>query len=224
MLTAIGSKFPNVPGLFGGYGCPTYPLARVRGVDVFEAMKTDPGRFRFSIAEMMNERPFEDAEYSTHPMSLPYALASRGELYMIAQGTGGGFGDPLERDPADVMRDYEEDLISPDVAWRIYRVVFDPQTRIVDEAATAEARDAVRKERLAGAMSYDAFCARHVTSEPPADLPYYGSWGDPETIYGGSPDRCFPAGHANAPVVMPNPMQVKIEALEKQIAELRGAA
>jgi acetone carboxylase, alpha subunit len=224
MLTAIGSKFPNVPGLFGGYGCPTYPLSRVRGVDVFEAMKTDPGRFRFSIAEMMNERPFEDAEYSTHPMSLPYALASRGELYMIAQGTGGGFGDPLERDPADVMRDYEEDLISPDVAWRIYRVVFDPQTRIVDEAATAEARDAVRKERLAGAMSYDAFCARHVTPEPPADLPYYGSWGDPKTIYGGSPDRCFPAGHANAPVLMPNPMQVKIEALEKQIAELKGAA
>lgn len=224
MLTAIGSKFPNVPGLFGGYGCPTYPLARVRGVDVFEAMKTDPGRFRFSIAEMMNERPFDDAEYSTHPMSLPYALASRGELYMIAQGTGGGFGDPLERDPADVMRDYEEDLISPDVAWRIYRVVFDPQTRIVDETATAEARDAVRKERLAGAMSYDAFCARHVTPEPPADLPYYGSWGDPKTIYGGSPDRCFPAGHANAPVLMPNPMQVKIEALEKQIAELKGAA
>jgi hypothetical protein len=154
---------------------------------------------------------------------LPYAFAARGELYMIAQGTGGGFGDPLERDPADVMRDYEEDLVSDEVAWRIYRVVFDPQTRIVDEDATAKARQAVRDERLAGAMSYDAFCAQHVTAKPPADLPYYGSWDDPRTLYAGSPDVSFPAGEARPPIIMPHPLQVRIDALERQVAAFQGA-
>ena len=68
MLTAIGSKFPNVPGLFGGYGCPTYPLCRISNVDVFETMRSDPSQFRFSIEELMNDRPFPEGEYSTHPM------------------------------------------------------------------------------------------------------------------------------------------------------------
>lgn len=26
-----GSTFPAVPGLFGGYGCATYPLAKIKG-------------------------------------------------------------------------------------------------------------------------------------------------------------------------------------------------
>jgi N-methylhydantoinase B/oxoprolinase/acetone carboxylase alpha subunit len=219
MLTAVGSKFPNVPGLFGGYGCPTYPLCRVSGVDVFESMKTEPGKFRYSIEELMNERPYDGARYSTSPMFLPYSLAERGELYMIAQGTGGGFGDPLERDPAEVMRDHADDLISDDVAWRIYRVVFDPETRIVDAEATAAARDAERRDRLAQSMSYDDFVARHVTDQPPATLPYYGSWDDPAIVYAGSPERRFPAGQVNPPVVMPNPLQVRIDELERRLAE-----
>lgn len=220
MLTAIGSKFPNVPGMFGGYGCPTYPLSRISGVDVFDKMQSDPASFRYSIEALMNERPFEDGEYSTHPMFLPYALAERGELYMIAQGTGGGFGDPLERDPEEVMRDFEEELVSEDVAWRIYRVVFDPETRIVDREATAAARDDVRKERLAESLSFDEYCARHVADGPPDNLPYFGSWDDPGMVYAGSRDRYFPAGAVNPPVIMQNPLEVKIERLEAELARV----
>ncbi|AZI36619.1 hydantoinase B [Caenibius tardaugens NBRC 16725] len=219
MLTAVGSKFPNVPGLFGGYGCPTYPLCRVSGIDVFETMKSDPGKFRYSIAEMMNERPYAEARYGTSPMFLPYSLAERGELYMIAQGTGGGFGDPLERDPAEVMRDHADELISDDVAWRIYRVVFDPETRVVDADATMAARDAERRDRLERAISYDALLNRHVTPTPPETPPYFGSWDDPAIVYAGGPGRRFAAGQVNPPVVMPNPLQVRIDALERRLAD-----
>ena len=38
-----GSKFPAVPGLFGGYGCATYPLAKIKGVNVFDYLRDDPG-------------------------------------------------------------------------------------------------------------------------------------------------------------------------------------
>ncbi|MFC3053164.1 hydantoinase B/oxoprolinase family protein [Kordiimonas pumila] len=222
MLTAIGSKFPNIPGLFGGYGCPTYPLCRIQGVDVFDEMHADPSKFRYSIEELMNQQPFEEGEYSTHPMFLPYSLASRGELYMISQGTGGGFGDPLERDPADVMRDYEEDLVSEDVIERIYHVVFDPATRIVDEAKTAAARQVVKDERLAKSMSFEDFKNSWVKDKPSSDVPYFGSWDDPSMVYAGSPDKYYPAGEVTPPVMMPNPLNVKIAKLEAELAAARG--
>ncbi|MDO9128217.1 MAG: hydantoinase B/oxoprolinase family protein [Parvibaculum sp.] len=224
MLTAMGAKFPNVPGLFGGYGCPTYPLARVSGVNVFEVLKNDPGSFRYSIEELMNERPFPDAKYSTHPMTLGYTLAQRGELYMIAQGTGGGFGDPLERLPADVIRDIDEGLISHDVAWRIYRLVYDKETLHIDETATEEARNAARRERIAKSEPFDAFCEGWVKDKPTGKVPYFGCWDDKTMVHAGSPDKLHPAAQVNPPVVMAHPLQVKIDKLEAEVAALRKKA
>ncbi|MDO8290545.1 MAG: hydantoinase B/oxoprolinase family protein [Parvibaculum sp.] len=223
MLTAMGAKFPNVPGLFGGYGCPTYPLARIQNIDVFDILKTNPGSFRYSIEELMNERPFADAVYSTHPMFLGYTLAQRGELYMIAQGTGGGFGDPLDRKPEDVMRDMDEKLISHDVAWRIYRVVYDKTTLRVDSEATKAARDEARRERIARSKPYKDFVADWVKSKPSAKVPYYGSWDDRTMVHAGSPDKLHPAAQVNPPVVMANPLQVKIDKLQAELAALHGA-
>lgn len=222
MLTAIGAKFPNVPGLFGGYGCPTYPLARVQGVDVFEKFRTDPGSFRYSIEELMNERPYPEAQYSTHPMSLPFHAAKSGELYMIAQGSGGGFGDPLERDPAEVMRDLEDELISQDVAWRVYRVVFDAENLTVDAAATERARDEARRERLDSSEPYEAFCAHWTQDRPGDQVPYFGCWNDKTQVYAGSPQSCHPAGQPAAPVIMPHPLQVRIDRLEAELAACKG--
>lgn len=224
MLTAIGAKFPNVPGLFGGYGCPTYPLARIEGIDVFDKFRTDPGAFKFSIEELMNERPFAEARYSTHPMSLPFHAAKTGELYMIAQGTGGGFGDPLERDPSRVIADLDDELISHDVAWRVYRVVYDKETLVVDAAATEQAREAARKERLATSKPFKAFREDWVKPGPSAKVPYYGCWDDKTRVYAGSPEVTHPAGQVNPPVMMLNPLQVRINQLEAELAACRQAA
>lgn len=224
MLTAIGSKFPNIPGLFGGYGCPTYPLARIRGMDVFELLRTNPGQFRYSIEELMNERPFPDAEYSTHPMFLPYELARRGELYMIAQGTGGGMGDPLDRAPSEVMRDMEEGLISDRVATEIYGVVYDAQTLTVDAEATDQHRQDLRRARIKESKPFDAFCADWVTDKPSGAVPYFGSWGDPSRVHAGSPDATHPGGAVVPPVIMANPLQARIDQLEKELAAARQQA
>lgn len=220
MVTAVGSKFPNIPGLFGGYGSPTYPLARIRGVDVFEVLKTDPGSFRYTIEELMNERPFAGAEYSTHPMFVRYELAKRGELYMIAQGTGGGLGDPLLRDPAAVMKDVEEGLLSAETVARIYRVAYDPETLIVDEAGTRAARDAEREARKARGKPFAEFAEGWTQAGPSADVPYFGSWEDPAMVYAGSPDRYHPAAQVVPPVMMPNPLEVRIAALEAELARV----
>src|SRR5690606_35998097 len=117
-------------------------------------------------------------------MGMTFELAAPGELYMMCQGAGGGYGDVLQRDPTLVMKDIEEDLISPDTAREIFHVVFDPQTLMLDEAATQAARDAERKARLARGVPYDEFVQSWTTAEPPAHLPFMGCWDDPAEIYG----------------------------------------
>ena len=79
------------------------------------------------------------------------------ELAFITDVTqsGGGFGDPLERSPAQVERDIRAGRTSPDAADRIYGVRLDGGG--VDEAATAKRREQLQAERLArGTNSSDA--------------------------------------------------------------------
>ena len=52
---------------------------------------------------------------------------------------GGGYGNPLERDPANVADDVLDEVISPATALKDYGVVISAKG-VVDEAATAKAR------------------------------------------------------------------------------------
>ena len=78
-------------------------------------------------------------------------VAKDGEMYMIAQGSGGGYGDVLERDPEAVAKDLELGRISPKVATSIYGVVWDPETFVVDQEATTQLRRDSRRARIARA-------------------------------------------------------------------------
>lgn len=86
---------------------------------------------------------------------------------MICQGSGGGYGDVLERDPALVMKDLREDLMSHENARDIYKVAYDEETLVVDVEATAEARAAERLARIARGKPFDAFCDAWVTGSRP---------------------------------------------------------
>ncbi len=59
----------------------------------------------------------------------------------------GGWGDPLERDPAAVLRDVRNELLSPQKALADYGVVVDTATWAVDAAATARRREEIRRAR-----------------------------------------------------------------------------
>jgi N-methylhydantoinase B len=58
-----------------------------------------------------------------------------------------GWGDPLERDPAAVLRDVRNELLSPAKAAADYGVVVDAKRWIVDEAATKRRREEIRAAR-----------------------------------------------------------------------------
>lgn len=174
----------------------------------------------------MNEQPFEGGKYQTSHMGLQFDVAKDGELYMISQGAGGGYGDPLERDPQAVIKDLELDRITGKVATDIFAVAYDPQTLILDVEGTKQLRAQARKDRLQRGKPYAEFVEEFVTAEPPEDLLYYGSWGDDSaelfaTVFDIDGAKQVKATIDKMPIVMmPDRREVKISALEARIREL----
>ncbi len=224
MTGCEGSKFSSTQGLFGGYSSPAYQLCKIKGVNVFNELKTNPAAVTFDIVSLMNNQSLPGT-YSVNDMGMTFELCNEGELYMICQGAGGGYGDVLERDPELVMKDIAEDLMSPAVARSVYHVVFDETTLTLDRAATDTARAAERKARIARGRPFDEFVAQWVTPEPPEHIPYFGSWDDPAEIYAGIPGaRIKTSAAQQTGVMMPNPKDVKIAALEAELTALKAAA
>ncbi|EZP76309.1 hydantoinase B/oxoprolinase [Parageobacillus genomosp. 1] len=219
MATTIGSKYPTVNGLFGGYGCPAYPLAKVKGINVFKILEENPEQFRYTIEEIMNDRPFEGASYTTHHRGLQFEVVNEGEIYIVTQGAGGGYGDVLDRDPNLVMKDLEDGLISDYVAQNIYHVVYDPETLVLNKEATEEKRRQEREARKKRGVPYKEFLKQWVTDEPPAHLPWYGCWGDKNIIYAGSPQNKMSAEEIQS-VFLPDPKDVQIARLQAQLQQL----
>ena len=55
-------------------------------------------------------------------------------------GGGGGWGDPRNRDPQAVLDDVLDEVVSLEGARRDYGVVIDPDSWVIDAAATERER------------------------------------------------------------------------------------
>jgi N-methylhydantoinase B len=82
-------------------------------------------------------RPGTDREERTGAV---YEAMKRGDVLVNNAGGGGGWGDPLERDPQAVLADVLDDYVSIEAARESYGVVIDPSTMTVDVTATAAQR------------------------------------------------------------------------------------
>ncbi|HSL19998.1 MAG TPA: hydantoinase B/oxoprolinase family protein [Vicinamibacterales bacterium] len=71
----------------------------------------------------------------------------RGEVFRHEQPGAGGWGDPLDREPARVLRDVRNELVSLSSARDDYGVVIDPATWTVDEPASLKLREQLRTAR-----------------------------------------------------------------------------
>jgi N-methylhydantoinase B len=63
-----------------------------------------------------------------------------GEILGKVSGGGGGVGNPLERDPAAVLRDVIHEVVTIEAARQTYGVVIDPAGPSVDDSATRALR------------------------------------------------------------------------------------
>jgi acetone carboxylase alpha subunit len=224
MTGCEGSKFPSAQGLFGGYSCPSYQLCKIKGINIFEVLKDNPKAVEvFDIVQLMNEQPIAGGTYTSNDMGMTFEICADGEIYMICQGSGGGYGDVLEREPALVMKDLAEDLMSHENARDIYQVVYDERTLTVDVEGTLRRREEYRRARIARGRPFDAFCKEWVTAQPPEDVPYFGCWDDRTKIYATSGgQRIQMDADKLQGVFMPNPKDVRIAELEAQLARLQG--
>jgi N-methylhydantoinase B len=73
-----------------------------------------------------------------------------GDRFEMMCASGGGYGDPLDRDPAAIFLDLTEERVDLTTARNIYGVVFAANAEI-DLAATHALRDAMRRDRLKNA-------------------------------------------------------------------------
>ena len=75
------------------------------------------------------------------------------EWFEFRLGCGGGFGDPLERDPGAVARDVRQARISKEEATSVYGVVLEGREFVPDLGATHACRTRMLKERLERALA-----------------------------------------------------------------------
>ncbi|MFQ5852284.1 MAG: hydantoinase B/oxoprolinase family protein [Candidatus Binatia bacterium] len=84
-----------------------------------------------------------------HPEGVPERVAlPEGSLLVDYVSGGGGFGDPLDRDPQMVLRDYGRGWVSRETAEQIYGVIFGPEGMTVDMTSTERQRERFRQTRL----------------------------------------------------------------------------
>ena len=87
-----------------------------------------------------------DAENRALPGKFTMTV-KRGDVFRHVLAGAGGWGDPLERDIAAVLRDVRNELLSPAKAADDYGVVVDTALWTVDEKATAVRRAEIRRAR-----------------------------------------------------------------------------
>ncbi len=78
--------------------------------------------------------PGTPGEQALHPLQTLQLHA--GDCFMVEMAGGGGYGNPLDRQPKDVLDDVENGYVSLAAAERDYGVAVDAQTFSLDEART----------------------------------------------------------------------------------------
>jgi N-methylhydantoinase B len=96
---------------------------------------------------LLNGKPGAKAQFLVNGKpGNPYGLTqlAPGDVVVIDVAGGGGYGDPLERDPELVQEDVVQGYVTAERAREDYGVVIDARTMKVDLAATNELRRSMR--------------------------------------------------------------------------------
>jgi acetophenone carboxylase len=170
------SKFPSANGLFGAYAATTLPGIRLMNSNLAERMRAGDGNLPVDDYELANVDP-GDGQLILEHQTRGVSILHEGDVLAASTNGGGGYGDVLEREPDAVLRDVIRSIISAAVARDVYHIVFDPETMLIDEEATNEARDAERGARRKRGRTYADFVAEWEQRRPSDDiLTYYGEW------------------------------------------------
>jgi N-methylhydantoinase B len=133
-----GNAIPTSTGMMGGYPGATNGYRFVRNTDILERLA------RRAMVDDIAEIPGETVtlglrqeNFEQHPP----------DVYAVVWTAAGGFGDPMERDPALVFEDWQNGAVTLRAAREIYGVVIDEKAGALDGKATIFLREAKRRAR-----------------------------------------------------------------------------
>jgi N-methylhydantoinase B len=138
VLASNGKAISQNNGLAGGYPGNTGIEWIARGADVTTMLGA--GKVPADLDEVGGSAELQPCYGETH--------VAPGEVFTMFWQGGGGYGDPLVRDPEDVARDVREDKVTVMSAAASYGVVLDG-TGAVDAQATENRRRELRDARRA---------------------------------------------------------------------------
>lgn len=157
-----GTEQSNAHGIEGGYPGAGAQVAVVRDSAVWGALKSGiPLRTHTDFGGKVDHLPSK-ADGTLGP----------DDVFIFFAAGGGGYGDPLDRDPDRVASDVADRLVSRERAQQDYGVVL-TENGAVDEKSTLQQRADFRGQRIGHAPAPDAACPTCTGS---------ASAGTPETL------------------------------------------
>ena len=134
IMHAIGVEQPGSAGIAGGLPSCTNQFVLKRRSNIADLLA------RGLMPQNLNE---VNGELEVASGITPTSQA-RGDVYHCIGMGGGGYGDPLDRDPARVLRDVINGLVTPEAAAKTYGVIAvpnpPPERRVQSGAAGGSSR------------------------------------------------------------------------------------
>jgi N-methylhydantoinase B len=154
LLYGNGSEAAVSYGAAGGFSGGNIQCRILRDSDIHERHK-------------QGEMPVAMEELKGRVEILPTAIVTKlgaNDVYHFESMAGGGYGDPLDRNPESVAKDVANKVVSLEQARDIYGVVIDTDSLVVDAEKTEEKRERIRKVRLSSQKSIELQKEKHDTA------------------------------------------------------------
>lgn len=176
----FGSRMAFTQGIFGGYGIPALPFIAINNANINEMLSKTDEKIP-SSSRMLYEEHAIKGNYKLRGYPCIVELTKEGDLIAGGTGGGGGYGDPLDRDPSAVMRDLENRVISHWAAKNVYKVAYDEKRLLVDEEKTNLLREQERMDRKTRGLKFSEFEKEWLKKKPSDEvLQFYGEWPTPK--------------------------------------------
>jgi N-methylhydantoinase B len=147
LFAGTGAEMPNAIGISGGLPGAAIRIARFThtGLDrAFQTRKRLPSEF----ATIPGRLEILSCKHVRTPML-------QGDVWYHSWQAGGGYGDPLTREPSQVFEDLMRGIISKKAAKDIYGVVISEEEKL-NIKETQSLRQSIRKQKMLESIAIDS--------------------------------------------------------------------